>query len=332
MTDETSTTANDKTSLRSLLAEVPSGLCSHDYHLFCREERNLAALLYHLLLQDGGIERFMDMEAISASMPDDPKQIRVYFEYAHVRDLWAQAGLNTSPDVANDLYRKTIIELLQPPPTLKEHLRIDGRDGVKRFNDFFGASPQASEKSIQMPARWGKWLGSKKWLEKYGAGLAADDLERWLAFAKRATVLKWAFNAKPDIVIHTSPITAICIEAKLESKEALYSAVLFDGEPFAMEQTEVQRFILEQLLGYETQFVFLSGDRPVPGDGSKRTKRRETPHWQGVFGVEQATAVKRTNYNWTDLFSALADPKEPTLIPFASEWLNENRYVTRMAP
>ncbi|MGE3298570.1 MAG: hypothetical protein AB7I68_14630 [Porticoccaceae bacterium] len=338
MTDDTISKKSEPANLHSLLGEaLPPDLNSHDYHRFCREERNFAALLYHLLLQDGGIKKFM--AAIKAQMPADsagtdpadidPANIRIYFEYAHARDLWHLAGKRTNP---NQCYREAIIALLGGPSALMDYLRSVQ---ILDFNSFFGASPKASEKSIQMPARWRMRPGpGPDWLQKKRTELPAIKPEEWLAFAKRAVILKWAFNVKPDLVIHTlptktMPTKAICIEAKLESKESVYSAELFNGETFQMRQTEIQRFVLEKLLGYRTQFVMLTkgpstGKQAAKsnGAGADTQAAKQGPKWHDFFeaGEQHPAAEPATECAWPAVFDALSGPPLP---PFVPQWLVE---------
>ena len=74
---------------------------------------------------------------------------------------------------------------------------------------------------------------------------------------------KWAFNAKPDIVIHTSSDEAVCIECKFESGEGTYPSHKDEIKEFrerklpVVSQTELQKQILEEMLGIKTQFIFL---------------------------------------------------------------------------
>ena len=79
----------------------------------------------------------------------------------------------------------------------------------------------------------------------------------------RTCMFKWSFNAKPDIVIHADRDRALCIEAKLESGEGQYPAsasekAIFDklGLP-RVSQTRLQRYLMEDMLGIETEFLFL---------------------------------------------------------------------------
>ena len=79
----------------------------------------------------------------------------------------------------------------------------------------------------------------------------------------KTCIFKWAFNAKPDIVIHTSKDEAVCIEAKLKSSEGQYPQSGSEKRIFGsrglgyVRQTGLQRYLMQDLLGIETQFVFL---------------------------------------------------------------------------
>lgn len=59
---------------------------SEDYVSYCGEERNFAAVLYHLLLDEKRLGAFLDLIDVSAP---EGGVARVYFEYAGLRDLWA---------------------------------------------------------------------------------------------------------------------------------------------------------------------------------------------------------------------------------------------------
>ena len=86
------------------------------------------------------------------------------------------------------------------------------------------------------------------------SGQSVDDAARQFAF--RICQLKWAFNAKADLVIHLPDGHAICVEIKVDSNESTYTAVAGYRK---MSQTELQTYILQDLLGYEKVVsVFLS--------------------------------------------------------------------------
>lgn len=227
-----------------------------EYHTFNREERYYAALLYHFLLKPKELRKFLD----SINQDFDPDKVRIFFEYAHARDIWAAAK-----KASNTQLRNVIISLVDPP----EKLGLS-KLGDKEFNAFFGAK---SENRIQMPGRWSKQEFSR-WVELGGR-----------EFAERTCTLIWAFNAKADLVIHTGNNEAICIEAKVVSAESKYRATAGDslGGNFERTQTDIQRFILNELLGYKTTFVFLSANGKAGITSKLPRELSKDLCWEDVF-------------------------------------------------
>jgi hypothetical protein len=165
------------------------------------------------------------------------------------------------------------------PPGLK----IPGHDNddCKEFNAFFTGSGSASRDYIQMPSRWsdsqfGTWseFGQGK---QFGGPTFGEQ-----TFAERACSLKWAFNAKPDLVLHLGPNKAICIEAKLESGVGSYQVKNPNG-CFSMKQLKLQEFILSELLGYDTDFIIISKRNALVGDGSRDPWR--TYSWHEIYSA-----------------------------------------------
>jgi hypothetical protein len=109
----------------------------------------------------------------------------------------------------------------------------------------------------------------------------------------RACKLKWAFNAKADLVIHTGPQTAVCVEIKYHSKTSKYTMKCKNN--FSMDQLELQQFILRDLLGYSTHFALLSLHSPTP-------KRLQSipPHLGDVVHL-----------TWLDVFKAVLGSEFP---------------------
>ena len=161
----------------------------------------------------------------------------IFLEYAYPRDLWSQIK-------DNDTKRGLILELLKPSnmDALQEVSVLD-------FNKHFGAVPGPSVKYVQSPGSWS--------LPKFNKTIT-DDGE-----LLKTCMFKWAFNAKPDVVIHTSRDQAVCIEAKLKSSEGQYPQSGSEKKIFHsrgleyVSQTGLQRYLMQDLLGIETQFVFL---------------------------------------------------------------------------
>lgn len=248
---------------------------NEEYVTFCREERNFAAVLYHLLLDETRLQSFLRL----IGRPEaDAAKVGVYFEYSHLRDLWAQAGRRErDPATLNQRYRAAIISLLDMP---------DGHSlptDCKEFNEFFigEGSKAASAKYIQMPSRW-RDSQFQKWSE---FGTREFGMR---VFAEKACKLKWAFNAKPDLVLDLGGDSAVCIEAKLESGIGGYQVKGdYPGGCFKNSQTQLQEFILQSLLGYKAQFVIVSKNQ----------------------GSEPKAPWKR--YAWHDVFETLLAARPP---------------------
>jgi len=228
--------------LRTLLGSTD------DYEPLSREERNFAAIVHHLLLQPGNLTRFLRL--VGAPDPTESERTAVFFEYAYLRDLWdSRAGDPT-------LARAAILDWLSPPAQY-------GLEGlpILEWNTFFGASPLASSVAIQNPGRWS--------ISEFSRHISEDD------FFLRACMFKWAFNATPDLVIHTGKSSAVCIEAKLESGEGHYPASAPDIAQFTRRglarvgQTEVLAYLMGQMLGFQTTYVFLVRS-PAPTSDAHR--------------------------------------------------------------
>lgn len=277
---------------------------TEEYVSYCREERNFAAVLYHLLLDEKRLKSFLELigqDADAVKVED----VRIYFEYAHLRDLWAEVSCRETIASKNERYRAAIVSMLRMPeglelPSIDKDDRT-GKDDCTAFNAFFtglrvGA---ASKNHIQMPSRWSdsqfdKWSEFGKPFEtpfekQFGGQTFAE-----LTFAERACSLKWAFNAKPDLVLHLGDNKAICIEAKLESGVGRYQVKSDQSGCFAKTQTDLQEFILRDLLGYDTDdrdFIIVSKNK-------NRKEGDSTSKWRG--------------YSWQEVFEKLLKDQPPT--------------------
>jgi len=252
---------------------------NNGYYSINREERNLAAIFYNLLLQTDNLKRFLD--TISCQFPINNKEMAIYFEYAFLRDIWFnidKPGIEI--ERKNLIKRNTIIEFLKP--LNRSEL---SKMSVLEFNKYFGAVPRPSTTDIQSPGNW-----SIRFYDKN-----IEDHNEFLKVCK----FKWCFNAKPDIVIHTTNDTAICIEAKLESNEGKYPSNEKEKEIFKRRELElvgqlfIQKMIMDELLGLQTKYIFLVQKR-TPTD-------------------------THDTYTWKDIFSKLDKSNCPR---FVSEWIN----------
>ena len=239
------------------------------YYSINREERNIAAIFYHTLLLQDNLKRFL--LSIKCNFPIIEKETGIYFEYAFIRDLWSTIRKPTI-DEENNFKKKLILELLKPNNQFElENL------SVYDFNNYFGAVRTLSSDFIASPGNW-----SIKYYDKN-----IIDNDEFLKVCK----FKWSFNAKPDIVIHTSNNTAICIEAKYESGEGYYPSNKNELDIFKRRfgrdqnddriligQLSIQKKIMEELLGIKTQFIFL-----VQKKGSKIDNNIVTITWSEAF-------------------------------------------------
>ena len=229
--------------------------CKSSYAPINREERNLAAILYHVLLLNDNLGQFLAL--IECPFDVLESEMGIYVEYAYPRDLWSRIGDNET--------KKGLILALLKPTNADELQEMT----VSEFNRHFGAVPQPSTKHIQSPGLWS--------VSRFDTTIEDDD-----EFLKTC-MFKWAFNAKPDIVIHTSRDEAVCIEAKLVSSEGMYPQSGVEKKIFRsrgleyVSQTSLQRYLMEDLLGIDTWFVFLA----------QKTRQSIATHrvvtWKDVF-------------------------------------------------
>ena len=239
------------------------------YYMLCREERNLCAILYHLLLLDNNLNSLLKLAKINW-IADSTAEI--YVEYSFLRDLWKSVS---DPEKK----RRFLLDFLGYP----EDHRLRTASYAK-FNEHFGATPKASVKYIQSPSTWS--------MERYNQQGHPNERFRKISY------LKWAFNAKPDIVITLPTRGTLCIEAKFESGETKYPQRRRERDIFRqrglrlVSQTDVQRSIFA-LLGIHTEFRLL-----VNGEGEKANKNLLT--WQRVFHVMDKCDLPPFIRQWID--------------------------------
>ena len=233
------------------------------YETINREERNLAAIFYSLLAQPKNLRAFLDqMDAsfVKESCRNERfnDEHAIFFEFAMLRDLWS-----TQVSGHSDLAREMILEYLPKAPSWLRTCTIH------EFNSYWGAV-NPSKTTIQMPANWS--------LPRMDA---IEDHELFLS----ACLFKWSFNAKPDLVIRLSTNEAICVELKLESGIGVYPSTKADREVFkarslkAIKQTEVQQFLMEDLLGFSTHFILISNSTTA------QLERYQALSWTEVFSA-----------------------------------------------
>ena len=226
-----------------------------NYYEINREERNYAAILFAALCKPGNAEIFLRQCGFSGEVGPD---FGIYFEYAYLRDLWHS--------INNNVMKKEII---------RGQLKIAGIDEILALpvvdiNRKFGVGERPSKDFIQYPGRWAMIHYSKSF---------KDDGD-FLKICK----FKWAFNIKPDMVIHLDKDRAICIEAKFGSNEGSYPAssnekLIFKDRGISdVGQMELQKYMMEELLGIRTDFIFLASKKG-------RSDTHRVMSWADVFGT-----------------------------------------------
>jgi len=204
------------------------------YSSIIGDRRNYAAMLYAALSHGQNVGRFLSFCDVPVTKDAD---VRYYFEYAFLRDLWNNELDNVKlRSVLRSFLRVGDIETTVAKP-------------IHELNGLFVESKSPSEKWVQSPGRWS--------VTKIDAVFPKNG--DFLAACK----FKWAFNIKPDIVFEIGRDRAICIEIKYESGEGQYPTNPKEKEIFRRRgipyvgQTEVQKYMMEELLGMKTEFRFL---------------------------------------------------------------------------
>lgn len=207
---------------------------SPNYSKISREERNYAAILFAALCFPDNSQRFLAKCGFNEKINSD---FGIYFEYAYLRDLWSK--------IKDEEIKKKII---------RDKLKIDNIGNIlnlplKEINKRFGVGGEPSSDFLQYPGKWS--------IIKYNNNFPDND--DFIKICK----FKWSFNIKPDIVIHLDKNHAICIEAKYESSEGFYPGTDVEKKIFKdrgisyIGQMELQKYMMQELLGIKTDFMFL---------------------------------------------------------------------------
>jgi hypothetical protein len=218
------------------------------------EERNYAAIFFAALCNPENAERFVDYCGFKKKVGAD---FGIYFECVYLRDLWKQ--------IPKEATKKEIIRQLLPISGIDEIMGLP----IVEINRKFGVAGQPSEKFVQNPGKW----AITKYNEKF------QDNSDFLKICK----FKWSFNIKPDIVIHLDKNRAICIEAKYHSGEGSYPSSNVEKNIFNkrgldyLGQINLQRYMMEELLGVKTDFVYLVYNE-------EKSETHTVVSWKKAFG------------------------------------------------
>jgi len=205
---------------------------------FNREERNACAILFGLLSLEGNLQRFAD--AVGWRV-DNINDVEISVEWTYLRDLWFAHSQTSTPQQL----KAAILDSLQPA----NRTELESMS-ILEFNTHFGAVPRPSDRFVQSPGNWS--------IARFSDHIADND--EFL----RTCIFKWAFNVKPDLVLQTPAGQVLSIEAKWDSGEGRYPASQRESELFAargvpsVSQTEVQRYLVNDLLGFDGTLLFLA--------------------------------------------------------------------------
>jgi len=212
------------------------------YYEIVREERQFCAALMHLLWSDPqNVSKFIGLvrdayKPQDTSLPAEiskPQDVQVFIEFAYLRDRWHTEKKAERPKWLAGLIKNAQLEAVQ--------------DMILQT-----AEEQGS------PTRW----DLPKLLPQLLTGwpsMTTSDFRRFCKF-------KWAFNAKPDLVVlPRNEEWCVAVEGKLESGESSYLVPSvpenLPGAPSpdrVVGQVELQRFTLTTLLGLKATHVVIS--------------------------------------------------------------------------
>lgn len=321
--------------LAGLATNAPAGLpeieavlfgANEAYYRFCREERQLCALLAHLLMQRcDNARRFLVLveERLKGlgqppylRLDEDLTSLQVYVEFAFLRDLWFQINAETPHSLLERNLRKRalIAGLFRRLPTLEPLVAAGFPASVPELNAMFmGAAGLKVTQHIASPARWS--VAALYKLVGLEAG-AATDAQR--AQFRDLCKLKWSFNIKPDMVLVLPDHPPLCIEAKLESVQGsnpsnakeldLFDQAFGDGKG-RVGQIELQSFMFRVLLGCGSQSLFIGKSEQAV-----------------TIEVGNGETIAVPSLSWRKVFDSL-DP-EPS-IPFVKQFIDENELIKK---
>jgi hypothetical protein len=225
-----------------------------------REERHFCALFAHALLSSGLARNSLSELVLSRSnIQLDPNNMEVYIEVAALRDYWKTLDdSKTYSANTHEKRRQFLNKIIENTPL---HPNV-----IDKYQFFWTKGIDGKNTKLWNPGHW-----SEK-------AIKADMVS--IIEQKKFLNIKWAFNAKPDMMIASSN-QAILIEAKLESPESKYGQS--DGD-----QEEIQKlvgYLLTKIVPAfrEIQFhnMLLAKENPNP----KKTKWPLSITWREVINI-----------------------------------------------
>jgi hypothetical protein len=174
-----------------------------------REERHYCALLAHAILRSAEIrKKLVKLVNARTGVCLDADVLEVYVEVAALRDYWNDLGNPVEYSDDTHSKRRTVLEMIITKRGLPCSI----------LDEYLVFWTGEAKRKLWSPSKW-----NIEELKK--AGL--DSLIK----------IRWAFNAKPDIML-LSPQGILLIEAKLESGEGR-------KEESGYQQYEIQELIID---------------------------------------------------------------------------------------
>lgn len=169
-----------------------------------REERFFCTLLVHACLSDEPFsDRFVHRLAEVSRTPLGSGGLELYTEVAWLRDYWYQLG--DFRTYSAELHQRRREQLLS---VLEVHLG-DADLAARVIEAHF---TETTKGRIQSPGRW-----DVKEIESFTTVAATErDQGDPLKLRRKLCELKWAYNAKPDLLVIGDRVPVL-IEAKVES-------------------------------------------------------------------------------------------------------------------
>lgn len=220
------------------------------YHGIIREERNFAAVLYHYLLIENNLKAFLACVNEEKFENANLKNAEVYFEFAYLRDWWHKLKEDDEKELAIDsLLGINGMEVRKVLEGIVSYNKCE----KSVYNVFTGSEEKRIKSATGSPSRWQMSQLVKQFDNIKSSSKESEENIKKLFF--RMCMLKWAFNAKPDLVIFLKENRkkikhTIVIEAKMESG--------YDKYP-----SKKKNEFTEILKGYESNYISQSkkGDK-----------------------------------------------------------------------
>jgi hypothetical protein len=230
---------------------------THDpYIKINREERHFCALFVHVLLTSESVRvRFSELVLSKYGFKLDPKEMEIFLEAAALRDYWNALGDPRKYDICTDNKRRKVLNKI---------MEIIGYHDIEidQYSFFFTNS---KPRKLWNPGHWNT------------SAIGSSGLIKLLK-------VKWAFNAKPDIMIISNG-HVVLIEGKLESREGKYNS---SGEG-QMQTQELVSQLLKKLVPAFSNFEF--GNMFLATHPEKKQKWPLFISWEEVINIVNAETI-----------------------------------------